>query len=384
MSRGFPCLAVLSFALLASCGSPEPSSENGDASSEVGGDSRLLEPFITIVVVDTVSVTRQLTLLSSSSLQLDSVWRNSAPRGYISAGPHGFAVSGLGLGSLPVGVCVWDWSGEHTWTLRDSSIVDGYPQMLGACQVVDDSLLVSASSRRLMALRYESGNDCHWLDLSGGLGGALDPAVPHFVGCGRSIGVSDLLLVICWPFTTVRRLGVAASVYDRQGQELFTLAPKPETEGLLGECVASCSDTSIYIANVASDLVLELTREGSVVRALTAGHTPFGDLVQPSVRGGPAVVVSPVISDIQYSGGDTLWVLYGPGAFPGDSSEVWCIDLATRDAALLGVHGNAIGMAVWDGMIAVSLRADDANAETMQWSDPENRILVGSLEIRSE
>lgn len=235
-----------------------------------------------------------------------------------------------------------------------------------------------------MALRYESGNDCHWLDLSGGLGGALDPATPHFVGCGRSIGVSDLLLVICWPFTTVRRLGVAASVYDRQGQELFTLAPKPETDGLLGECVASCSDTSIYIANVANDLVLELTNEGSVVRALTAGHTPFGDLVQPSVRGGPAVVVSPVISDIQYTSGDTLWVLYGPGAFPGGSSEVWCIDLATLDAAVLGVRGNAIGMAVWDGMIAISLRADDANAETMQWSDPENRLLVGSLEIRSE
>ncbi|NOQ23407.1 MAG: hypothetical protein GQ565_12280 [Candidatus Aegiribacteria sp.] len=344
----------------------------------------ILEPFSTIGAVDTMTVTERLALSEQSSILTDPKWQISAPRGYIAANQDGFFISGLGLGSLPVGVYHRNWSGEVVWTYEDSTFAYGFPSMLGDCCIRGDSLMVSASMQKIMILDAHGDSVPNWLNLYGNIGGRLDSESSAFIECGKSLDVSDEFLAICWGHMTVRRLGIAASVYNWQGEELFSLCPPPGTEGLLGECLITCSDTSIFIANISTDLVLELSGKGEIVRALTAGYKAKGNLIQQSVRGQSAVVISPVISDIHYLGQNELYVLYGPGAFSSDSSEVWRINLETGQASVLAVSGNAIGMSVCDGRIVLSFRADDINSQTMEWSDPENRILLGRVEPWNE
>ncbi|MBD3278524.1 MAG: hypothetical protein GF388_09505 [Candidatus Aegiribacteria sp.] len=367
---------LIFLALSTSCGSPHSPREDAIPC--------ILEPFSTVGIVDTVTVTERLGLSEQMFIVTDPKWEISVPRGYLAANQDGFFISGLGLGSLPVGVCHRNWTGEIVWTYEDSTFSGGYPSMLGDCCVRGDSLMVSASLQKIMVLDVQSGSGPNWLTLYGNIGGRLDSESSVFIECAKSLDVSDEFLAICWGHMTVRKLGVAASVYNWQGEELFSLSPQSGMEGLLGECLITCSDSSIFLANVSTDLVLELSGEGELVRTLTAGYTAKDSLIKQSVRGGSSVVISPVISDIQYLERDELYVLYGPGAFSSDSSEVWRINLGTGEASVLAVSGNAIGLSVWDGRIVLSLRADDINSQTMHWSDPENRILLGRFEQLNE
>ena len=191
-----------------------------------------------------------------------------------------------------------------------------------------------------------------------------------------SFAMSDSLRVLGWFSWVPRFEGICATACDVDNEELFSLGTHPAGyEGKLIECRVACSNNTVYFSSVAEDRVFSLSEEGEALTCFTSGHSSQRELESPSFSG--CLVLFPVTANIQSPSPDKLWVLYGPGAFNSDSSEIWQIDLASREAYMLPLSAPAIGFCIYANNIAIMYRSEDCDSLGI-WSSSENYIQVGS------
>lgn len=264
---------------------------------------------------DTVLTVSRLTVEASDTLGACHLGYAGVPRGFVTADPAGFILSDIGFATPLPEARAYGWDLALQWTFVDSSPPAPFHPLLGRACTYADSQVLLSTSA------------------GGGMLYLLD----------REDGALEGTIV------------------------LSGILPDSESGGYCAVALPS------------EDLVLLVDTCGEVARTITCGHGAARSFLTPSAAGPNVTVVNPVIADIQAGTAGRLWVLFGPGAFPTDSSEIWAIDLGSMEASVLPLSSLATGFGVWGDRVVIQTRGRDRNMETDSWSDPENRILVLQL-----
>ncbi|PIE52497.1 hypothetical protein CSA37_06840 [Candidatus Fermentibacteria bacterium] len=110
---------------------------------------------------------------------------------------------------------------------------------------------------------------------------------------------------------------------DSSALELIALEDIPEC----GYFNTAAGDSTILLNPNWLDQILEFDERGNLLRILTGNHF-IADENTPSRS-------RHVIRHMEYLNSDVLAVLYGTACFPGDSSEIWCVNMVTGEYAVL-------------------------------------------------
>lgn len=274
----------------------------------------------------------------------------------------------------------FSWDVKQQWCYADSNFYHGMIPMLGGLEFNDEYLHISTGYQRIHTLNRFTGEYISTSTLSGDLGGAYNPNYTAVFSAG-GLNKTENAFVFTWGGLVHDHTGICCSVYDKNTLSEIANFQRMEVEDRLDLwltiCITACTDSTIFMARKGDDGIYEYSQEGVLLRSLSCGKTAQREMIVPSIMGGIIYIFYPVIADLEFVPPDRLWVLYGMGAFPSDSSEIWHINLSTLDSWRLPLSGNVTGFCVWENQMVICNRDTDVNPETKRYDTERNFVRVG-------
>ncbi|MBN1425313.1 hypothetical protein JXA88_12235 [Candidatus Fermentibacteria bacterium] len=277
-----------------------------------------------------------------------------------------------------------DWECRETWSSPVSSNA-GMPT--GLCSVAslnDSALLLAEDMQGLRTLCRRTGRALSEGHFLGDLGGMYRPEIVPYLSAPCGVHVGRGLIVASQHAFTCHQCGACVVLYDESFHEVLVLGTKKREDGAAFSAVTSSGEASFFIATKDNDAIHELRPDGTMVRSLTCGHTRRRPAMAPAVCGGEKAFpkVFPIVVSLVFADPDTLWVLYGGGAFESDLSELWQVRLSSLEASVLQLPFLAEDAAVYGSALAVVDVTSEMDAHGRYVVDPEKyRVHIGRWEV---
>ncbi|MCK5133810.1 MAG: hypothetical protein KAR40_16875 [Candidatus Sabulitectum sp.] len=249
-----------------------------------------------------------------------------------------FMLYRIGIEDGP-GLAEYDWDGNPVWCVNNGSNMGG----ISAICLKDTTVVACATDsdmRRIKIYDRRTGEilDTHEMELSF----SYDEGFFYDFKCLGNTYIGTLLF------------NENAIVFlDEDFEENTALTNNSCLTASDSELHAlACSNGRIYAGTIRDEsLVHVFDSEGTLLESFSFGYKRKKPILLMS-ENVPLLAVMPV-DDLQ-SQNDSLWVLLGTAVFPTDSSEIWIVDLNTREASVIPFSSAVTSFAVFDGRLVIA------------------------------
>jgi len=291
------------------------------------------------------------------------------------------------------GRCAFSWNGDLVWTI-DRSTVNNTLIDLDARYSLD-STIIQSHWGNLLFIGKKTGELIGFLPI--GTDSGIDNTKLNF---SQPFSLCNRFILV-WYFPTASQDHAVLTVTDDSLKCLWELVVIGDEEPFslvrttcngdtafvyslpsfpqLSSFQVTCSDSTFYLNPCWMDVVMSFDVYGNLLAVFEGDHQALSERML--CRGGSIYYRREMVPKIDYLGNDILAILYGPVAFTSDSSEIWCVNLATGKYGVLPFSKAVTSFAATQERVAVSSCRYSQDSVSSLWSTYDGEVFSTSWNL---